>query len=376
MSGSGGGLIPGDRVHLGRFPANTVVSWFLVANGWTGNGVGDGNGIHYSQPELNKETDPNLKTHTVLLHDAARNLNILAFEDIPRDWSGCDEDFNDAVFYAQVNPVSAIQTTSVAKIDTSNDSDGDGINDELDNFPFDPNIAFNNFYPSVNTNGTLAYEDLWPSKGDYDFNDLVIDYQFNLLANSANKITRIEADFEIKNIGGAFHNGFAIVLPIAPSNIESVQNQLLNASYLTVAANGTEAGMEANESVIFIVGDAYEQEGNTIAITINLNTPMEKSELGSVPFNPFLVVNGDRAKEVHLPDFEPTSKALYLGEKDDFSSVQDERYYKTEKNLPWALNIYSNFIPSPERIPITITYPRFVPWANSGGATAQNWYIE
>ncbi|MEX0315065.1 MAG: hypothetical protein AB3N18_12885 [Allomuricauda sp.] len=34
MVGSGGGLVPGDRVHLGTFPANTVISWFIVANGW------------------------------------------------------------------------------------------------------------------------------------------------------------------------------------------------------------------------------------------------------------------------------------------------------------------------------------------------------
>ena len=43
--GSGGGLISGDRVYLGRFPANTVISWFLAANGWFGSGVSDGNGV-------------------------------------------------------------------------------------------------------------------------------------------------------------------------------------------------------------------------------------------------------------------------------------------------------------------------------------------
>jgi hypothetical protein len=32
--------------------------------------------------------------------------------------------------------------------------------------------------------GTLAYEDLWPSKGDYDFNDLVVDYDFNIVKNN------------------------------------------------------------------------------------------------------------------------------------------------------------------------------------------------
>ncbi len=35
--------------------------------------------------------------------------------------------------------------------------------------------------PSEQFTGTLAYEDLWPGKGDYDFNDLVVDYDFDIV---------------------------------------------------------------------------------------------------------------------------------------------------------------------------------------------------
>ncbi|MBU1370939.1 MAG: LruC domain-containing protein, partial [Bacteroidetes bacterium] len=37
--------------------------------------------------------------------------------------------------------------------------------------------------PTEQFEGTLAYEDLWPGKGDYDFNDLVIDYDFDITKN-------------------------------------------------------------------------------------------------------------------------------------------------------------------------------------------------
>ena len=85
-----------------------------------------------------------------------------------------DNDFNDAVFYAKSNPVDAIQIGNLAHIIPATDADGDGINDELDDFPFDPDKAFNNFSPSANSSGKLVFEDLWPSQGDYDFNDLVL----------------------------------------------------------------------------------------------------------------------------------------------------------------------------------------------------------
>ncbi len=376
MKNSGGGLLPGDRVHLGRFPANTVVSWFLVANGFTGTGIGKGSGTHYSQPELNKEANPDLKKHMVLLYDVARELTILGFEDIPRDSPSCDQDFNDAIFYAKTNPADALTTNNLATIDTANDADGDGINDELDYFPYDPDVAFNNFSPSANSTGTLAYEDLWPSQGDYDFNDLVVSYNYNLLANSDGLISRIEAKYKVEQIGAAFHNGFAITLPLAPTNIKSVSNQNVQHNYFNIDQNGTEEGTESKESVILIADDTYSLLGQEITIEIAFENPLPKEELGAIPFNPFIMVNGERGKEVHLPDLKPTSKAKFLGEKEDYSDATKNRFYKTKKNLPWALNVYGLFEPPKERVPIILTYPKFVLWANSAGTIEQNWYLK
>ncbi|WP_136467652.1 LruC domain-containing protein [Flagellimonas onchidii] len=373
MVGSGGGLVPGDRVHLGRFPANTVVSWFIVANGWNGSTVGDGNNIFYSDPSLNPEAS-DLNTHMVQLYDSAREINFLAFEDLRRDGNS-DDDFNDAVFYARANPVESIELTNVVALIPANDEDGDGVNDELDEFPFDTNLAFNNFSPSENLTGVLAYEDLWPSKGDYDFNDLVVSYGYNIITNTSNLVARIEGTFTIDHIGGSLENGFGITLPIAPSSIESVEGQVLNAAFIDNSPNGTESGTEANETVIFIAGNTKQMEGDTIELVIDFSTPVSYEALGQVPFNPFLISGGNRAREVHLPDFAPTSKAGLLGTSDDDSDSGEDRYYKTDKNLPWALNIFGDFVPPRETIPITIEYPKFVNWANSGGTQDLDWYV-
>ncbi|MDC6365642.1 MULTISPECIES: LruC domain-containing protein [Flavobacteriaceae] len=374
MSGSGGGLIPGDRVYLGRFPANTVISWFLASNGWNGSSVSDGKGLYYSNSDFNPESTEANRRHMVLLNDEARELNILGFEDLFRD-GGSDDDFNDAVFYAKANPPEAIQVGNLAKITASNDSDGDGINDELDDFPFDVNKAFNNFGSSANSSGKLVYEDLWPSQGDYDFNDLVIDYSFNLIANSDNLITAIDGEFTVEHIGASFHNGFAFVLPIDPSLVESIEGQLLNGDYEDVASNGVENGTLSDESVIIVAGDTFGMTGETVSISIEFNTAIVAETLGAVPFNAFLIANADRQREVHLPDFAPTSKASYLGTSDDYSDGNMGRYYKSSENLPWALNIYGDFVAPPESVPISLQYPRFVNWANSGGTQDRDWYV-
>jgi hypothetical protein len=84
------------------------------------------------------------------------------------------------MLYVTANPIQAVDLTNFQTINyTSNDSDGDGVSDQFDDYPDDPLRAFNNFYPSEDGFGTLAFEDLWPGKGDFDFNDMVIDYSIN-----------------------------------------------------------------------------------------------------------------------------------------------------------------------------------------------------
>ena len=127
FQGSGGGLRSGDRVQLKykpgtaqeskTFPAGTVVGWFLVANGWKGTGVGDGYTIHLSDYKLNYEKNPNLRRHTAFLYDRVEQALILGFEDINRESSSCDNDFNDAIFKVKVSPSASIDLTDVPEAD-------------------------------------------------------------------------------------------------------------------------------------------------------------------------------------------------------------------------------------------------------------------
>ncbi len=375
QSGSGGGLTPGNKVYLGKFPANTGIGWFLIADGWNSEEtVDEGFGTHYSHPEFNEEEDNELKQHSILLYDVTREQIVLGFEDILRTNSACDHDFNDAVFYTTVSPTTAVKTNNMNILSSATDSDGDGISDELDDFPYDTNKAFNNFSPSIASNGTLAFEDLWPSTGDYDFNDCVLNYNFNLIANSLNYITNIEAEFILAHNGASFKNGFGFVMDdIDASAIECIEGQEMNVGYVTRNANGTEAGVDA--AVVFVTENVTPFLNDTIRIDITLKSPLLKSELGSVPFNPFLISDGEREREIHLPDMAPTSKGTtYLGSSSDDSDSSEGRYFKTSRNLPWGLNVYESFTVSPEKVSIDITYPKFISWANSGGTEYQDWY--
>ncbi len=126
---SGGGLIAGDKVRLGRFAPNTGIGWVLLANAWNSSTRLVGNGLWklYSNHILNPEANVNLRYHNVLLIEPTTNRIVLGFEDIRRDNSSCDNDFNDAIFYITATPNTAINLGNIntttepgAKISTGN----------------------------------------------------------------------------------------------------------------------------------------------------------------------------------------------------------------------------------------------------------------
>jgi len=107
---SGGGLLPGDKVHLGSFPQGTGIGWVLIANGWDEQQqiVVNKQWTLFSEPFYNPELDNSLKFHNVLLIDELTDRIVLGFEDIRRDYNSCDNDFNDAIFYITANPIESI----------------------------------------------------------------------------------------------------------------------------------------------------------------------------------------------------------------------------------------------------------------------------
>ena len=209
LSGSGGGMHSGDKVYLGRFDAGKAIGWFLVAYGWNGTTVSNSTPMYYSDPILNPETDPDKRQHTVLLYDNLRALTLLGFEDVRRDGSS-DEDFNDALFYLTSNPVKAVDVSNLPSIDTPIDDDKDGVTNNFDEFPQDPKRAYSNYYPAKDQYNSLLVEDLWPSLGDFDFNDLVLDCQYKQVLNAQLNIVELFIKLKVRAIGASYNNGFGI----------------------------------------------------------------------------------------------------------------------------------------------------------------------
>jgi LruC domain-containing protein len=392
---SGGGLYSGNRVHLGTFAPGTQIGWVLIADGYRGTTITNGMWLLYSDQNLNPEVAVDKKQHTILCNDIGRGKFLLSFEDIRREGASSDNDFNDAIFYVTADPISAVETGNIPLPSyAAADADKDGISDTFDDYPTDPLKAFNNYYPSKDNFGTLAFEDLWPSQGDYDFNDLVMDYNFNQITNGQNKVVQIQLRATLTAIGADFKNGFGIQLPISPDLISSVTGTSIKGNYIVLNSNGTEAGQ--SKATIIVVDNGFNilpnpgapsvgtntTPGATYvqpkeqAITINLNTPVGLSVMGLPPYNPFMIVNRNREKEVHLIDNPPTdlaNKSLFGTSKDN-SKPASGSYYITKDNLPFAIDISSHFDYPDETIPVTQAHLKFFDWGQSSGIQYYDWF--
>lgn len=395
LIGSGGGLKSGHKVKIGRFDAGVTIGLVLFSNGWDGDRVNDYHYPVFADKNLNPESDKSLRQHNVLLWDAENKLFLLGFEDVRRDNIPfhSDQDFNDAILFVTSNPVKAISTDNVSPVDKPGtlDRDGDGINDNLDEYPDDPSKAYNSYYPSVNGYGSFAFEDNWPEMGDYDFNDLVVDYRYKQIMNSKNEVVELHPKFKFRAAGAGLRNGFGISLDSESASIKSITGIKANPAIIKIQSNGTEANQ--NKAVIIVTENVHQLFGTSgfinsqpgeksyapveLDLEIILTKPLKQQNLGLAPFNPFLIVGQDRSREVHLPGYTPTSLAdeSLFGTGDDAGKKgKSNSYYKSKSALPWAINLPESFAYPVEKADIRSAHLKFDNWAQSGGYSFMDWY--
>lgn len=274
------------------------------------------------------------------------------------------------------------------------DTDGDGVADIYDNYPNDVQRAFNNYYP-VSGFGTYLFEDNWPAMGDYDFNDLTVNYQYNTVTDARNNVVELKAKFVTRSIGASFKNGFALQLDnLSPALVSAVSGNKVNAtSWLAFDANGTESNQTYANIIVtdnanrLLPSKSADGFSNTVAgatfitpDTTNLTISFQSGKVVTkdIAINPYLIINQTRSRELHLANRLPTGKAdpNFFGSSQDKTVPSKGVYYVNANNIPWALDVPAN-IPHPyENIDITKAYLNLAPWALSGGVSFTDWYTD
>jgi LruC domain-containing protein len=255
------------------------------------------------------------------------------------------------------------------------DADNDGVADNDDAYPNDPTRAYNSSFPTTGYQ-TLAFEDLWPFQGDYDFNDMIVSNQVQWVRNANNELVEGIFTLSLDAVGSGFANGVAVVLldanknPIAQNMIASVSGDA------TLDANVTNGLVVFND--VYAAQSTYYQNNGvgpdapadifTYTITFNNNAGTQNL----LP-DTYIYRTSDRGLEVHVDGFSGTTAAntSYFNTGVDVSGT-----YNTANGLPWAIEIVTankDFNHPNEKVDITQAYPDFALWAQSNGTQALDW---
>ena len=261
------------------------------------------------------------------------------------------------------------------------DTDGDGIIDLQDAYPNDATKAFKNYSVNYLLGGsTIAFEDSWPSKGDYDLNDVVMTSKYMVATNAYNVVVQVTADYALKATGADFHNGAGVQF-----NLPAANGKLVSAT----AGAFLESGQDSVVVVLFSDSKVEQPTGNTIpgvalspvknySLVFDVANGPTLATFGIGTYNPFIWNNTSgmgRGSETHMYGKNPTKLAdqKLFGTKDDKSVAG--KYYSTATNLPWAVEVpVANFGYMSEGVDITKGYTKFADWANSAGTTFPDWY--
>jgi LruC domain-containing protein len=256
------------------------------------------------------------------------------------------------------------------------DTDGDGIIDTEDDYPQDKTKAFNNYSVNYDKGGsTVAFEDSWPMKGDYDLNDVVIGYKYLVITNATNQVVHIKADYALIATGGEFQSGAGIQfnLPAASAT-----------NFKTATGVKLEGGQDSVVVILFTSSRNEQATWNTVPgqavspvknyeLSFDVVDGPQFAVFGIGTYNPF-IWNANRGNETHMIGKTPTKFANVdaFGTNDDNSKTG--KTYSTKVNLPWAISIPTSFQYPSERIAVTDTYLKFSDWASSGGVNSVDWY--
>lgn len=245
------------------------------------------------------------------------------------------------------------------------------------------------YYPSDNSYYIVSYEDGYPNRGDYDFNDLVVGYRVGL-GTVFNKtlqqyeVTSVVATGYIIARGADYTHDWYLRIPIntpvqgtATKNLflansteqvsgypitETIENEI-NVKLLqdTKRIMSVEGSVFANT----LSGQALIQ-GKKFSMSVNFETPVLLAEFSAPPYDPYLHILPTNY-EVHLSGF-----ATQVATSANFGN---DTIFRDNNGFPYALVFPDNWYPPLEGTDLGVAYKDFINYSTNPNPSNETWYL-
>ncbi len=405
--------------NIRTFVDGEKIGFFVIANGWNAesrvrnfdasaleiprnNGRLNrriGYGCYTTLRELNQEfayRAEGVSQHAAMIaFDAVTGFNndepytVCGFEDLDRRY-GSDDDFNDLIFVVRPETVGGLDQSGVWGYEPG-DTDNDGVRDIDDAYPNDPTRTTITRLPESGRR-TLAFEDLYPSLGDADYNDAVINYSYEYITNADGLIVDILGEYYLLARGASLDHEFGVHFPGLPalatgtvtteliaSDDDTTRTVVGPLSLADVITDGrrvsvfpsTQAALPPGGSDDFTnVRGVVERQAAGARVHIHFDTPVAQSDLGSLPYDPYLsFIKFGLQADIHLPGVDGFSDR-----HEWFPEEQGATAFLDDAGYPWVLELSGDWRFPLERKQIWQGYATFNDWVGSGGVNNRSWF--
>lgn len=236
-------------------------------------------------------------------------------------------------------------------------------------------VATWNYFPSASSYYLVGYEDLYPRKGDYDFNDLTVAYQVRYGLNSDGEVATIRGTAYLITRGAGLTHDWHLKIPL-PGNItgtltcttllipgDDYSFQDCSPAGSSFISGTADIQVFSNTANIFsdplgaiqtntLRGQAF-IKGPKSTFRIDLDTPLPASSIGAAPYDPYLFVQNS-------------------GEKIQLLQVNPD--FKDENGYPFGMLMPVEWLPPLEYFSISTIYPLFDSFVASMAAENADWY--
>ncbi len=240
------------------------------------------------------------------------------------------------------------------------------------------------FVPSSETFYIAAYEDLFPNRGDYDFNDLVVAYQLKIGNDKSNKLSVIRGNGYLIARGAEYNHDWYLGIDLPQNASGSYTIRFYPMGSLDLApgypvtdrfSGRIDLKLASDIKVNYFDGSStyvntydYQQivKGPRFEFEIILDTPVAHNVAEQAPFDPFLYVI-DTEYEVHLVDKSPVLSHSR-------NVIDNLVSYKDDSGYPFALILNEDWLPPLAGVDLGDAYPEFLQHVSSNGRNNNTWF--
>lgn len=220
--------------------------------------------------------------------------------------------------------------------------------------------------PAAGSYYIAAYEDLAPSRGDYDFNDLVVAYRYEYGVNAAGLVERMNGVAYLVARGSTYRHDWTLDLPLPAGASGAATCSTVTAQGASLPCQASASGGQLHWTAFQDTVAALPAAGANPAMPIN--TPAGEGYTRgpkasfSVVFATPITLPGASAGDPWLL-VRTTGRTVRLGDRD-------------ANGYPFAMLMPSAWRIPAERQDMGLAYPRLASFIGSSGALDAAWYLQ